>query len=246
MRALPVTDGRAGWTAQTGRCEGGSVNEKTARVEECTIFQLPSRSDARARRTGARTHGRPGEFFRNLSTRALMEFESLTEIFSCPGTTVLIREEQEPSKVLFLLEGRVKVSINSIDGRRLILGIAWPGEILGLTSAVSGFQQVITAEAHYPCTIASLRRLEFLDYLRRYPVASQNVMCELSLDFNRSAQQLRTIGLALTASAKFARLVLEWCKDGEETKPASRSSARSLTGRSVNISVFPAKQSPAS
>jgi CRP-like cAMP-binding protein len=43
-------------------------------------------------------------------------------------------------------------------------------------------------------------------------------MCELSLDFNRSAQQLRTIGLAVTASTKFARLVLEWCKDGEETK----------------------------
>jgi CRP/FNR family transcriptional regulator len=218
MGTLPVTDERAGRTAHTGRCEGGAVNKKTARVGESTVFQFPSQSDARARRNGARTHGRPGEFFRNLSTRALIEFESLAETFSCPETTVLIREEQESSNVLFLLEGRVKISINSIDGRRLILGIAWPGEILGLTSAVSGFQHVITAEAHYPCTIASLRRLEFLDYLKRYPVASQNVMCELSLDFNRSAQQLRTIGLAVTASTKFARLVLEWCKDGEETK----------------------------
>ena len=124
--------------------------------------------------------------------------------------------------MVFLLEGRVKLSINSIDGRRLILTIAWPGEILGLTSAISGCPHVITAEAQFPCMIRLLQRQDFLDFLMRYPMACQNVMRELSLNYNRTAQRLRTIGLILTAPAKLARLFLEWCKEGEQTKRGVR------------------------
>ena len=37
---------------------------------------------------------------------------------------------------LFLLSGQVKLSMNSSAGRRVILGIAYPGETLGLASVV--------------------------------------------------------------------------------------------------------------
>jgi CRP/FNR family transcriptional regulator len=66
--------------------------------------------------------------------------------------------------------------------------------------------------------IRSLQRQDFLDFLMRHPMASQNVMRELSLDYNRTAQKLRTLGLILTAPAKLARLFLEWCKEGVQTK----------------------------
>jgi CRP/FNR family cyclic AMP-dependent transcriptional regulator len=218
MRMLPMTDARAPWTYRAGRSEGGSVDDLARQGEEGMVDEFPSRINWETRFDYNVPHWGRGEFFRNLSTQAIREFESISEAQHCRGTTVLISEEQVPSDVVFLLEGRLKLSINSIDGRRLIVAIAWPGEILGLTSVMAGCPHVITAEAQFHCMIRSLQRQDFLDFLMRHPMASQNVMRELSLDYNRTAQKLRTLGLILTAPAKLARLFLEWCKEGVQTK----------------------------
>jgi hypothetical protein len=74
---------------------------------------------------------RKGEFYKCLPAEAMSEFETMGTVFCCPVTTVLFTEEQQPSNVLSLLEGRVKLSMNSSGGKRLILGISGPGNILG-------------------------------------------------------------------------------------------------------------------
>ena len=91
-----------------------------------------------------------GEFFRGLSNQIMMELVPLAPLFCCPGNTVLFAEEQPPRAVLLLLEGKVKLCMNSIEGRRLILGIVGPGEILGLASAVSGSPQASPRNPSYP------------------------------------------------------------------------------------------------
>jgi CRP-like cAMP-binding protein len=50
--------------------------------------------------------------------------------------------------------------------------------------------------------------------LSRNPAAIQNVARQLSVDHKRAYDQLRVIGLNLTAPVKLARLLLEW---GAET-----------------------------
>jgi CRP/FNR family transcriptional regulator len=163
-----------------------------------------------------------GEFFRALSPQATSEFASLAAPFRRHENTVLFTEEQEPRAVLFLLEGRVKLSMNSAAGRRLILGIVGTGDILGLTSAVSGYPYDITAETQSPCILASVQRQAFLDFLLTYPLACRNVARQLSIEYNRAYTQLRTLGLALTATARLARLLLEWCGEGRQTERGIR------------------------
>jgi CRP/FNR family transcriptional regulator len=152
----------------------------------------------------------------------MSELESLGTQFCCEGATVLFAEEEQPCSILFLFEGRVKLSLNSIEGRRLILGFAGPGEILGLTSAISGCPYEITAEAQFPCRIMSLERQSFLDFLEHHPVACQNVARQLSLDYKRTCEQLRTLGLSSSAPAKLARLLLEWSAAGQQTARGTR------------------------
>jgi CRP/FNR family transcriptional regulator, cyclic AMP receptor protein len=167
--------------------------------------------------TGARW--RAGEFFKSLSSEAISEFESLAAPLCCEGATVLFTEEQEPSRILFLFEGSVKLSLNSIKGGRLIIGMAGPGEILGLTSAVSGLPYDMTAETQFPCVISPFPRQSFLDFLIRYPVACLNVACQLSMDHKRACEQLHRIVLTSSAPRKLARLLLEWCAvDGHDTR----------------------------
>lgn len=160
---------------------------------------------------------RAGEFFRGLSNQIMMELVPLAPLFCCPGNTVLFAEEQPPRSILFLLEGKVKFSMNSVEGRRLILGIVGPGEILGLASAVSGCPWDTTAETQLPCIVGAIPRQCFLDFLLSCPAAAHNVARQLSLESRRNCDQLRTVGLAWTAAAKLARLLLEWSGEGRQT-----------------------------
>jgi CRP/FNR family transcriptional regulator, cyclic AMP receptor protein len=107
--------------------------------------------------------------------------------------------------------------MSSSDGRRLLLGVAGAGDTLGLTSAISGNCSEIQAEARYPCRIASLRRKDFLEFLLRHPVASQNVGRELCLHYTRACERLRILGLTTSATSRLAYLLSQWCKTGQQT-----------------------------
>ena len=164
---------------------------------------------------------RSGEFYKCLPAKAMSEFELLAAPFSCDAGTVLFAEEQEARSVHFLLEGRVKLTMNSSEGKRLMLGIAGPGEILGLASSISGCPHVITAVAQYPCKLMALPRPVFLDFLLRYPVACQNSATLLGMEYKRGCAQLRILGLTFTASTKLAMLLLQWSAEGQRTELGS-------------------------
>ncbi len=165
---------------------------------------------------------RAGEYFKTLPAEALDDFESIESLSSVTAGTILFMEEQTPSDIFILLKGQVKLTINSSEGKRLILRIAHAGEFLGLTSAFTGHPHTTTAEAIYPCMIAAIRREDFLKFLCRHPAVYPCVARDLSLDCNQARSRLRTIGLASSARAKFARLLLEWCADGRQTEHGIR------------------------
>ncbi len=165
---------------------------------------------------------RTGAPIDQVSHEAQSELESLKTHFVCPASTILFVEEQAPDNILFLLAGQVKLSMNSCAGRRQILGIANPGETLGLASALSGSRYDITAETLSLCRIAKISRENFIGFLARNPSAYKNVARELCLDCARACEQVRRLGLAVTAPAKLARLLLEWCTAGQTTERGTR------------------------
>jgi CRP/FNR family transcriptional regulator len=222
MRDFSLIQGSITRRFQIGRGARDSFNNGARSVKGGSLAEFPSRLPSKEGWTGegwqgARLLYRKGEFFRQTSDEALFDFASISERFFCPGTALILREGQKPASVLLLLEGRAKLSLNSSDGRRLIIGFASPGEILGLNSVVSGLPYEITAEAQFPCTISSLPRQSFLNFLLRSPVACQSVTRQLSLDYRRTVEQLRTLGLTSSAPAKLAKLLLDWCAESSRT-----------------------------
>ena len=72
---------------------------------------------------------------------------------SNPGTSfskgaILFREGEKPTGVYVVLEGRAKASVNSAQGKTLVLGFFGPGTILGLAAAILGRTHATTAEIH--------------------------------------------------------------------------------------------------
>jgi CRP/FNR family transcriptional regulator len=156
-----------------------------------------------------------GEFFNKLSPLALKDFSSMAFASSYPAGMILFSEKDPAPGIYVVLEGEVKLSMNSSDGRRLILRIAKKGEILGLASALSGKPSEMTAETLYPAKIAPIVRKDFLNFLTRHPEVYQTVTEELSRDYTMACEQLRTVGLSTSAPEKLARLLLEWSESGK-------------------------------
>jgi len=157
----------------------------------------------------------PGELFKKFSPAALKDLTSLAASSSYPAGHVLFSEKEESRGIYIVVEGEVKLSINSSDGRRLSLRIARKGEILGLTSALSGATYEMTAETVFPARLVPIGRREFLGFLLRHPEAYQVLSEELTREYMIACEQLRTVGLSSSAPMKLARLLLEWSETGQ-------------------------------
>lgn len=166
---------------------------------------------------------RASEFLGSLASNTFLEFQTYVSVVCYPAHAVLFDEEQDANSILIVLEGCAKISVNSGDGKRQILWIARPVELLGLTSVLRGTCHDVTAETLYPCRIASIRRQEFLDFLVRYPAVYQGVARELSVEMGRTREQTRIKGLQSSASIKLAWLLLDWSAGGPRT-PGRRTS----------------------
>lgn len=183
---------------------------QTARVAMC-ITSSPSSADRRT-----------GQFCDKLTAEARDEFRAMQQPREYAGRSVLFSEKQAVDGIYLVVSGEVKISMNSMDGKRLILRIARAGEMPGLASAISGHDSEITAETLHPARIALIERNAFLGFLRRHPEAYAALTVELSQHVNMVCEQLRTVGLSASAPEKLARLLLEWSENGQTTDQGTK------------------------
>lgn len=155
---------------------------------------------------------RSDAFFCNLPQEALKEFEAIKISNAYPKGTMLFLEGQPSHGIYMLCQGRVKLSTCSRDGKAVILRIAEPGEVLGLSATISDTTYEVTAEVLEPCQVNFVRKEEFTRFMRNNIEACLKVAQQLSKSYHRAYVQIRSLGLSHTASDKLAKLLLEWCK----------------------------------
>ena len=163
----------------------------------------------------------PGELFKKFSPAALKDLSSIAASSTYDAGFALYSERDESHGIYIVLEGEVKLSINSSEGRRLSLRIARKGDILGLASALSGSPYETTAETVYPSRLVPIGRREFLGFMMRHPEAYQVLSEELTREFTMACEQLRTVGLSSSAPEKLARLGRAVLYPGSGSGPAA-------------------------
>jgi CRP/FNR family cyclic AMP-dependent transcriptional regulator len=166
---------------------------------------------------------RADRLFCDLPTSALQSFESIKYATAYPKGAVLFVEGQSPRGIYVLCKGRVKLSICSTDGKTLILKVAEPGEVLGLSASVSGKAYELTAETLDPCQVNFVKRDDFLRFLKEHGEACLRVAEQLSEKYNSACHEIRSLGLSHSAAEKLAKLLLDWStKNGEAAKVEPR------------------------
>jgi CRP/FNR family cyclic AMP-dependent transcriptional regulator len=156
-------------------------------------------------------------FFCNLSASAKAHFEEIKITSGYPKHSTLFRENEEARGIYVLCEGQAKISMSSSEGKTLILRIAHPGEVLGLTEVLAGNPYGITVETLHTSRVSFVRREDFLRFLAQHPEAYSNIARELSSHYHQACEQLRTVGLSSSISERLARLFLDWSATAPES-----------------------------
>jgi CRP/FNR family transcriptional regulator len=164
-------------------------------------------------------HLQKERFFCCFSQQALQAFNAIKLTNLYPRSTVLFVEGQTPRGIFVLCQGRVKLSICSRDGKMLIVHIAEPGDVLGLSAVMSNMPFELTAEALETSQLDFVKRDDFLGFLKQHSEAYLKVAQYLSQHYYQAYLRIRALCLSNTAAEKLARLLLEWCEvNGKATE----------------------------
>ncbi len=154
---------------------------------------------------------REDRLFCDLPPVAVQRLSVITSASSYPKGATLFVEGQAARGVFILCNGRVKLSTSSVNGRTLIVRIAEPGEILGLSAAVTGKPYEFTADVIEPTQTNFISRTDFLSFLREHSEVSLRAAQQLGETYHAAVAEMRSIGLSYSAGEKLARFLLDWC-----------------------------------
>ena len=88
---------------------------------------------------------------------------------------VIFHQDDPADRMHIIVEGRVKISISSEDGREKDIAVFQPGDCFGEMALLDGSNRSATATAVEASETMSLFRQDFLDFLSEYPEVASDV-----------------------------------------------------------------------
>lgn len=137
---------------------------------------------------------------------ALQAFDQIKIVSTEPRGAVLFSEGRPSKGIYILCEGRAKLSICSETGKRLMLRIAGPGEVLGLGATMAGTPYEVSAELLDSSQVVYVKRKDLLKFLREHRAACMMVVNMLSQDLHGAYERVRSIGLSRSRRPRVPRM----------------------------------------
>lgn len=129
----------------------------------------------------------------------------------------IFHKGQAGQSLIAVLEGRVKISISSAEGKEILLEVIEAGNIFGEIALIDGRERSADATAIGNSTLLLIRRQDFLGFLEQQPklaVQLLTVLCKKLRDTNDTVER---VGL-LQAPARLASLILKLADTQGNTK----------------------------
>jgi CRP/FNR family cyclic AMP-dependent transcriptional regulator len=171
---------------------------------------MPRPSRPRRPASCAECEYRSLRMFCNLSPEALQDFNAIGVQLTVPAGSIIFYEDDPAISVTVICSGQVKLSCSSPEGRTLILKVAVSGDILGLSSVISGTVNEVTAEALETCLVKTIPKEQFLRFLEKHGQASLHAAKALSEEYRTAYFDARRLALSTSVQARVASVLLDW------------------------------------
>lgn len=168
---------------------------------------------------------KPGSIFADLDADSLMELDRRRQASIYPaGATVFLQDDQ-PRAIYCVGTGRVKLSHGTADGRSIALGIAAPGDVLGVRPMLLGTAHDHAAETLEETRLCFIPKQDFLDFLARNSTVSLRLARKLSAELDEAYRQVSGAALKSTTQ-RVAELILALSRAQDSVAAASSLSTR--------------------
>ena len=115
-------------------------------------------------------------FFQGLSPSDLQQAAGAAHRKNLKRGSFFFRQEDEAEAFYVLLEGRVKLLQETLEGQQVLIQLIGPGEMFGGVAMLGEAAYPVSAQASEDCTALAWTRREISWLLERYPKITRNVL----------------------------------------------------------------------
>jgi CRP-like cAMP-binding protein len=131
---------------------------------------------------------------------------------------VVFQKGDAGDSLLAVLNGKVRISTGSDEGREIILNTICRGEMFGEIALIDGLERSATATAVGECTLLIIKRSDFLPFLEKNPKIAVHWLKLLCKKLRDTSDRVATIGF-LPVPVSLARLLIKAADEMGEKKP---------------------------
>jgi CRP-like cAMP-binding protein len=126
---------------------------------------------------------------------------------SVPKGSTIFEKGDAGVGLIGVVYGSVKISVNSADGRDIVLNIIRPGEVFGEIALLDGRARTANATAMSDCELIVIERREFIPFLRSEPDVTLKLMEILCSRLRKTSEQVQDVTF-LNLSTRLAKTLL--------------------------------------
>jgi len=145
--------------------------------------------------------------FSDLGSEALRKLRAMSRNFKYPKGEVIFREGEPAFGFYIICEGKVKLAKHSIKGKKQILKLLGPGEILGEKTMFDREVYTAYAETLEETTLHFIEREPFFAFLKEYPEVALRFIEKLSREIKAFQDKLMEVSYEGSLE-RLARLLL--------------------------------------
>ncbi|MBX3007725.1 MAG: Crp/Fnr family transcriptional regulator [Melioribacteraceae bacterium] len=150
--------------------------------------------------------------FSDLPEETLQKIEQIGSRKNYQKNEVVLMEEDAGTALFVIVNGKVKVSRASNDGREVILTILSESDFFGEMAILDGLTRSATCTAIDVSELFLIQRNDFLNLLREYPEISISLLQELTSRLRVADMKIKALSLK-DAEGKVATVVLQLADD---------------------------------
>ncbi|WP_273333918.1 Crp/Fnr family transcriptional regulator [Dictyoglomus turgidum] len=146
--------------------------------------------------------------FEDFSDEELEKLLVISKEKTYPKDAVVFQKGDLGNFFFLICSGRVKVIIETEEGKEGILSILYPTEFFGEMSLLDGEPRSATVVALEETRVIIIERNDFLILLYKHPELALKILKTLSLRLRKANRQIETL-MFLDAPGKVARLLID-------------------------------------
>jgi CRP-like cAMP-binding protein len=154
--------------------------------------------------------------FKKLPLNNIESIVAISAEIHFTNNQIIFQKGDISDSLLAVLDGQVRISTSSMEGKEIVLNTIYQGEMFGEIAFIDGRERSATATAIGNCTLLSIRHNDFMPFLKSNPEVAIELLIVLCKKVRDTSDRVEAVGLQ-PVPVSLARLLVRASKEmGQE------------------------------